>query len=140
MASVVIDTNVLVSALIGHGRPRRLVTKLFEEHTIVSSKEMLAELADVLSREKFADVRSSQVDEFLSILLGKSVLVTIREPLKVDARDPDDDMVLSAACEGKAQYIVSGDNHLLNLKHFRVKIITVREMLEILSHDRSKRG
>jgi len=54
MFRVVIDTNVLVSALIGHGKPRQLVLKLQKgENTVILSREMLAELADVLQRDKF---------------------------------------------------------------------------------------
>ena len=133
MVRVVIDTNVLVSALIGPGKSRRLVIKLLEGHAVVSSRQMSAELADVLSRKKFMEVRSSQVGEFLSILVSGSELVMIRQPLKIVAEDPDDDVVLSTAYEGKVNYIVSGDNHLLNLKEFRgIKIVTVKGMLEIL--------
>ncbi len=57
MVTVVLDTNILISALVGHGNPRRLVLRLLEEETVVSSMEMLAELADVLSRKKFAKSR-----------------------------------------------------------------------------------
>lgn len=53
MVRVVADTNVLVSAVVGHGKPRALVYLLLEKHMIISSTEMLAELTDVLSREKF---------------------------------------------------------------------------------------
>jgi predicted nucleic acid-binding protein len=52
MVTVVIDTNVVIFAFVGHGKTKSLVTKLLE-HVVVSSREMLAELADVLSREKF---------------------------------------------------------------------------------------
>jgi putative PIN family toxin of toxin-antitoxin system len=61
MVRVVIDTNILVSAFIVGGKPRRLVLKLLEEHTVILSRQMLAELADVLTRDKFI-VKTSQVD------------------------------------------------------------------------------
>ena len=61
MTRVVIDTNVLVSAIIGHGRPRLLLRLVLREHSAVASKEMLAELADVLSRDKFS-LTPGQVD------------------------------------------------------------------------------
>lgn len=130
---VVVDTNVLVSALIGHGKPRRLVIELLERHQVVSSRQMLAELADVLSRKKFMEVDKSQVSSFLSILASKVVLVTVKQSFKTVAEDPDDDMVLSTAYEGKATHIVSGDKHLLNLKRFSgIRIVTVGEMLRLL--------
>jgi putative PIN family toxin of toxin-antitoxin system len=130
---VVIDTNVLVSALIGHGKPRRLVAELLEGHQVVSSRQMLAELVDVLSREKFKEAEKSQVNSFLSILSSRVVLVTVKQSFKTVVEDPDDDMVLSTAHEGKATYIVSGDGHLLNLKRFGgIRIVTVNEMLQLL--------
>lgn len=75
---VVLDTNVLVSALVGHGKSRRLLTKLFEGHEIVSSKQMLAELEDVLSRRKFGFTRH-QLDEFLLIMVRRSIVATVME-------------------------------------------------------------
>ncbi len=130
---VVVDTNVLVSALIGHGKPRRLVAELLEGHQVVSSRQMLAELVDVLSREKFKEVEKSQVSSFLSILTSKAILVTVKRFFKTIAEDPDDDMVLSTAYEGKASHIISEDRHLLNLKRFGgIRIVPVNEMLQLL--------
>ena len=61
MVRVVLDTNVLVSALIDDGKPRKLVLELLDKHTVVLSRQMLAELADVISRDKFR-VTGSQVN------------------------------------------------------------------------------
>jgi putative PIN family toxin of toxin-antitoxin system len=54
MARVVIDTNVLVSTFLNKGASRKLLVKLLETQNIVLSAPILAELADVLSREKFS--------------------------------------------------------------------------------------
>jgi len=133
MVTVVIDTNVLISALVGHGKPKVLVTKLLAEHATVTSTEMLAELADVLSRVKFSKIKNTQVNAFLSILASNSVLVKASQHIRVIAEDPDDDVVLNTALSGKADYIVTGDKHLLNLKEFKgIGIVTVKEMIEFL--------
>lgn len=133
MVTVVVDTNVLISALVGHGKPRSLVTKLLAERLLVTSREMLAEFADVLSREKFGDLRSKQVSAFLSILANKAIIVRVGLHLRIIAEDPEDDMVLSTAIGGKADYAVTGDKHLLNLRGFRgIKIVTAKDMLELL--------
>ena len=118
MVRVVIDTNILVSALIKRGKPRKLVLKLLEEHIVILSRQMLAELADVLTRDKFA-VKPSQVDSFLTILIRKSKIVKPSSRFKVIKEDPDDDVILNTAYAGKAQYIVTGDRHLLALKEFK---------------------
>jgi len=96
------------------------------------SIEILAELSDVLSRDKFM-VKRSQVNQFLLVIAKKSKIAAIRSPLKVVAVDPDDDAVISTAFYGKAEYIVTGDEHLLALKEFKnIQIITVNQMLNIL--------
>lgn len=135
MVRVVVDTNVLVSTLVGRGKPRILVFKLLEKHSVVLSREMLAELADVLSREKFKEVRNSQADKFLSRLVHKSKLVTVRSSFKVVTADPADDIVLNTAYDGDTEYVVTGDKHLLALTEFKgIKIVKVTRMLEIITN------
>jgi putative PIN family toxin of toxin-antitoxin system len=132
MVRAVIDTNILVSALIKRGKPRKLVLKLLEEHMVILSREMLAELADVLTRDKFA-VKPSQVERFLAILVRKSKIVALSSRFEVISEDPDDDVVLNTAYAGKAEYIVTGDRHLLALKEFkRTKIVKGNHILEKL--------
>ncbi len=133
MARVVVDTNVLVSAFLNDGKPRKLLIKLIEKHTLILSSQMLAELTDVLSRDKFS-VTSFQVEKFILILLRKATIVPVDSILKVILEDPDDDIVLNTALNGKADYIVSGDKHLLALrKHEKIEVLKVNQMLEILN-------
>ncbi len=130
---VVIDTNVLISAFVGHGKPRRLVLELLEQHEVVTSSPLFAELMDVLSRKRFSETDEREARSLVSIISRKASIVTIKRSLKVVPEDPDDDIVLSTAYEGRASHIVSGDRHLLNLGRFRgVRIVTVNEMLELL--------
>ena len=134
----VIDTNVLVSALIGRGKPRRLVAMLFAHHSLVSSREMLVELAEVLPRTKFG-LTTKQIDRFLSLYTDRCEFVTSKTRLRVVAEDPDDDAVLNAAISGEAGYIVTGDRHLLALSKFRgVRIVTVDDALELIHADTSR--
>jgi len=133
MARVVIDTNVLVSALINNGKSRKLVLKLLEEHTIILSSQMLAELADVISRDKFS-VTSSQIDRFISILVQKATMVSVRSIPKVILEDPDDDVVLTTALSGKAEFIVSGDKHLLKIACYKdTQIVSVNQFIQIIA-------
>jgi len=133
---VVLDTNVLISALVGHGKPRRRLAKLLEGHEIVSSKQMLAELEDVMSRSRFGFTRR-QINEFLSIMARGSIIATVKECPKIILEDPDDDAVLATALEGQAEYIVSGDMHLLRLKEYEgIMILPVDDMLKKLNSTR----
>ena len=98
---------------------------------MVISRQILAELADVLSREKFAKVGKSHVNTFLSALAGK--VTTVKYHFDTVSEDPDDDIILSTAYDGKAIYIVTGDRHLLDLRKFHdVGIATANEMLHLL--------
>ena len=129
---IVIDTNVLVSAILDNGKPRQLVLTLLEEHKVVISHQMLAELADVLARDKF-HVKSSQVNRFLANIENNSKVVEDNPRFKVISEASDDDIFINAAYTGKADYIVTGDKHLLALKKFKqTKIVNVTQMLEIL--------
>jgi uncharacterized protein len=133
MVRVVLDTNVLVSALIDDGKPRKLVLELLDKHTVILSRKMLAELADVSSRDKFG-ITGSQVNQFLSSLIRMSKMVQDNVQYKVVLEDPDDDLVINTAYTGKAEFIVTGDKHLLVLGHFKkTKIVTVIQMQDILT-------
>jgi uncharacterized protein len=140
MVRVVLDTNVLVSALIDAGKPRKLVLELLDKHTVILSRQMLAELADVISRDKFT-VTSSQVDRFVSNLVRLSKMVPDNTRFKVLLDDPDDDVVINAAYTGRADFIVTGDSHLLALDHFKkTKIVNVKQMQDILMQQQSPKG
>ncbi len=133
MVRVVIDTNVFVSALIDDGPPRRLVAELLDKHIVILSRQILAELGDVLSREKFT-VTNSQVDRFVSSLVRISRIVPDKTRFKIVLEDPDDDKVLNTAYAGQTEFIVTGDRHLLVLGIFKkTKIVNVNQMQNILN-------
>ena len=131
---VVLDSNVLVSALVGHSLPRRLLFQLLKGHVILSSIQMLAELEEVLSRKKF-ELTRNQVEEYLKLVINGTHLINVTVCPEVVLEDPDDDIILATASEGDADYIVTGDKHLLRLeKHQMTKIVTVKEMLELVNY------
>jgi putative PIN family toxin of toxin-antitoxin system len=131
---IVLDTNVLVSALLFCGPPNRLVT-LWQEGRIVLlvSREVLVEYLRVLSYPKFG-----LTQEEIKELIGENVLpyaetVTVGMHPPVISEDPADDKFLFLADDGRARHIVSGDKHLLSLEEYRgIKILSVRSFLEIL--------
>jgi putative PIN family toxin of toxin-antitoxin system len=108
MVRAVIDTNVLVSALLhDDGKPRKLILELFNRHTVISSRQMLAELADVAGRDKFP-VTSVQIERFLSSLVRIAKIVPDNALFKEVGKDPDDDVVLNAAYAGKVDFVALG--------------------------------
>jgi putative PIN family toxin of toxin-antitoxin system len=132
MAKVVIDTNVLVSAFLNKGTSRKLLVKMLETQEVFLSAPMLAELTDVLSRAKFG-VKAEAVNLFISILIHRTTVIPVTSNLKLVLADPDDDMILNTAISGKADYIVSGDKHLLEIGHYKeIQIISVNEFAKVL--------
>ena len=130
---VVLDINILISAAIAKGKPRRLLIKgINKEFDIVASKQLLNELKEVISRPKFK-LSLTEADKFVSTVKRTVKLVEINSNFKVVEEDPADDSILNVAYDSKADYIVSGDSHLLSLKKFKeIKIVTADEMLKIL--------
>lgn len=135
----VLDTNLLVSAIISNGLPRQLLgaarAGAFE---LCTSEVLLAELQDVLGRGKFAHTlaQAGQTPQGLvDALRGLAVVVTPAHVLRVVPTDPDDDHVLAAALYGSADLIVSGDRRdLLPLACYEgISIVTARQAWERLA-------
>jgi putative PIN family toxin of toxin-antitoxin system len=133
MLRIILDTNVLVSAIIRNGKPRRLMQAGIDDKCcILSSTVILNELSEVLQRPKFKMTRDDVI-RIVSALMETVENIHVMSDLKVVKRDPDDDMMINTALDGKADYIVSGDSDLLELKDFRkIKIVSVDRMLKIL--------
>lgn len=135
---LVLDTNLLVSGLIAAGLPRRLVDGAKAgEFELCTSEVLLAELLDVLSREKFS-ARLNQAgltpQGIVDDLRRLAIVVSPADAQRVVATDPDDDHVIAAAITGKADLIASGDKRdLLPLGSFQgIAILTAREAVERL--------
>jgi len=132
---VVFDVNVLVSALITRGKPRELWLKTVrKELTLVLSEKIRSEFLRVIRRKKFRQYLSERdVVDFLKILNNTARFVRPISKLQVIEEDPDNNLILATAVGCRANYIVSGDRHLLDLGEFRgIKIVTVDRMLGIL--------
>jgi len=133
MLRVVLDTNVLVSAIISDGKPRDLLRKgISKEFTIVTSELILRELGTVLRRPKFkAD--EDEIHRIILALIQAAEVVELISKLNLVEADPKDNMVVETAYDGRADFIVSGDSHLLALKSFRkIKVVDVKDMLSCL--------
>jgi putative PIN family toxin of toxin-antitoxin system len=116
----VFDTNVLVSALLlADSTPGAAFQAALSEGTILLSETVFKELNQVLSRAKFERyLLWDERQRFLAAFLMEAKLVEIRERVSA-CRDPGDNHILELAVNGKADYIVSGDNDLLALNPFR---------------------
>ena len=133
---IVVDTNVIVSGVFFGGVPRRILEYWRDEaFDLISSPEILEEYEDVLNRlEKKSKTSKGQLaSRFMKLFIEKSVVVQPTHDKKI-SRDPDDDKFINCALSGKALYIVSGDNDLLDINKVEgIEIITAREFLDRLS-------
>lgn len=127
---VFLDTNILISALGWKGKPRIIFEKcLHGELELVTSPNQIEELKRVMDYPKF-NFTEEQKTRFIFIILEIAVMVEIPGKVKVVEEDPDDNVMLETAIVGNADYLISGDPHLLKLKEFaKVKIVTASEFL-----------
>lgn len=133
----VVDTNVLVAALLWRGPPHALLQLARSGAlTLLSSPALLAELAGVLARSKFDAIleRTGTSREHELAQLRRLAEVIEPPPLAQPVcRDPDDDAVLALAVAARAELIVSGDNDLLVLQQFEgIPIVTPAQALAFL--------
>jgi putative PIN family toxin of toxin-antitoxin system len=135
---IVLDTNVVMSALLWRSNPHRLLQAI-RQHSrmqLYSSPVLLEEFTDVLTR--------SSATKQLAIIgrLAREVIVDYIEAIElveptempnVVTRDPDDDHVLACALAAHADVIVSGDKDLLVHKTYRdISIVTPAEALRMI--------
>jgi uncharacterized protein len=133
---LVLDTNVVVAALLWNGTPRRLLNQAIDDATLslYSSPTLIDELAQTLQYPKFARRISLYATTPAALVAQYAALVTLRSPTKVPRvieHDADDDHVLAAAAAAHAHLLVSGDRkHLLSLgQHVGIAIVTPAEAL-----------
>jgi len=131
---VVLDTNVLVSTLLFKGRLALFIDLWREKEIIpVISRETFTELSEVLNYPKFAltaeEIQAIVEDEILPFF----EVVDVKEEISGACRDPYDDQFLTAAINSGAEWIVTGDKDLLDLKTYRgVRIMPPQEFLAMV--------
>ena len=111
----VIDTNVLVSGLLGSSLSRAIVQAWLDgRFTLVLSSQLVDELQDVLSRPKLARYIDSQMQRILlSSFITHAEFIIPAEDINL-CRDPKDNIFLSAAASGHVNYLVTRDNDFLD--------------------------
>lgn len=129
--TVVLDANVLISAVAGRGLCEAVLECCLEEHDVVSSFLVLKDV-----REKLVEkirVPEAVANEFLAVLSGNCRLIeAVQVPLGT-CRDPDDLHLLGLAAASGAAYLVSGDKDLLVIGSFKgTRIVTPRQFWDCM--------
>ena len=138
MIRAVLDTNVLIAAIINvkSSLTQEIYQKFLTLHfTLIISPDVLEEVEDLINRERIVGRHKRTTNErevIMSEIASLSYIVPGTTQVEV-VRDPNDNKIISAALEGKAEYIVSRDKDLLDLNEYQgIKIITPEKFIEIL--------
>ncbi len=131
MMRVVVDTNVYISAIFWGGKPRKILDWGRDNKVnILTSADIEEEIAEKL-HGKFG-LEEDEIRQILADFSTFTKFVRISGQIRAVPDDPDDDKFIECAVSGKADYIVSGDRHLLQLKEYAgIKIMKVADFLSI---------
>jgi putative PIN family toxin of toxin-antitoxin system len=132
---VVLDANVLVSAVISTaGPPREIVGAWVDgRFELVASPALLDELRDVLARPRFRRwVSTATAAEFVDGLAQDALILDDPPAQPGLSPDPDDDYLIALARAAGADYLVSGDRHLLDLADAEPPVLTPRRFLDLI--------
>lgn len=142
----VLDTNVLISAAFRrkNSRPDQILQELRDQKFIlITTPEILAEIEEVLHREKVIKITKmteQEIKRFMQDMIDLAFVVPGNVVVQTIEKDPDDDKFLAAAIEGRADYVVSGDKPLLNIKEYHgIKIISPTDFINLLRGNKMSR-
>jgi putative PIN family toxin of toxin-antitoxin system len=129
---VVVDTNVIVSALFFRGVPYALLDAWRDRRFIlVTSPEILEEYRDVANRLSRKH-KAVNIDRFIELVTVSSEIVEPAEMISQITKDPKDEKFLACAFGGNASVIVSGDDHLLSVNGYGgLRILKPRDFLRL---------
>ncbi len=134
---LVLDTNVVASALLWSGVPRLLLQAAREKRVeLFTSTPLLAELTNILGRHKFdkkIEISMLSIDQLVD---HYTELTSLIRPLAIPriAPDPDDDVVIGTALASKADWVVTGDRTLLRVSEYQgVRFVSVSHAVQTIA-------
>ena len=136
MLKITADTNTLISAAIAKGNEFELL-KLVRDGKIklILSPYILQEFKEVISRAKFG-FSEEQINNAVKQMINICEIIMPLSKIGIIRDDPQDNMILECAETGYADYIVSGDEHLLSIKEYKgIKILKSGEILKLIERN-----
>jgi len=138
MIKVCLDTNVFVSGMISpSGAPYDVLEAWRNrEFVLLTSDDIITEVSKVLNYPKIKSAFSltdEEIEQYISLISQYSQRTPGELKIDIITEDPSDNMFLVCAVEGKADFIISGDNHLLEVGTYQgIQILTPREFIKQL--------
>lgn len=132
MIKVVLDTNIFVSSIFWRGNPYKIVEKALDKKIkVYISIEIIKELEKILKRD--FEVPEEYIERQINLILEYSEIVEINIKTDVVKEDTEDNKIIECAVSTNADYIITGDNHLLKLKEYKgIKILSPAKFLNLL--------
>ena len=132
---VVIDANLFISAFFWNGNPKKVIDRSSDKlDDLFMSMDILDEIADVINRPKFKADRK-ETENYISGIRKIANFINSSEQVNL-SRDKTDNKYIECAVAANADYIISGDIHLLELKEYGgIKILKAKEYLDIVTVD-----
>lgn len=129
---VVLDTNIFISAVFWEGKPYKIVNKAINQEIIVFiSQDIIKEIRKVLVRDFM--LGKQEISNIIDAVAYFTHFIEPKEKINAVKEDPDDNRIIECALACSAQFIVSSDKHLLNLKKFKnITIVLPEEFLRVL--------
>lgn len=130
MKRIVLDTNVTISAFCWRGYPRNVYNLVKEgKVTLLSSIKIEAEFIRVLGYFRFG-LTPAEILPIVNNLRKYVHFIEVKSKVDIVKEDLTDNTFLECALDGKADYIISGDHHLLNIGNYKgIQIIRAKDFL-----------
>ena len=129
----ILDTNIFLSGIHWSGASNKVLREWFIGSFVSVSSPQINQELFIQLRDFKIQMEIEEIEWWEDIVLEKSILVIPKRKVNVVKDDPDDNKFIEAALEGKADYIVTQDRHLLHIKEFEgIKIVSPEEFLRIL--------
>ncbi len=142
----VLDTNTLISGMITEKGSPAAVLRAWQNNAfvMVSCQSLIEEFVGVAHRSHLQvkyKLTDDRIEEMAQLIRAKAFLTSELYKVDVIKDDPDDNVAVSCALEGSAQYIVSGDSHLISLKEYQgIRMIVAGDFLGILREDEARKS
>ena len=141
MLSAVLDTNVLASGSLTNSTIPRQILSLWQKgyFKLYISNFIIKELKEVFDKPFFNRLITAQdIEDFTELLDTDAIMVDLKIQVKKIATHPEDDSILATAVNAKADYLVTGDRHLQDVKQYKsVKIVSPRTFSEIIKEEKA---
>ena len=134
----VIDTNIFISGIHWSGASEKILIEWFDnKFDLISSEEIIQEIAKTLFNfKKYMPIED--IIHWISIIESKAIIIVPKVSFNAVKTDPDNNKFIDTAVEGDADYIVSQDNDLLDIKEFHgIKIISPIDFIKELERNQS---